>query len=175
MLVIPRMHDITFDPSLCRDRADAARREAEGAAAPDIREQWLDLARHWERLAHGVRQTSLRSAGRRVSALDESGPVRKSRTRQSSRAATPAQEKIMKEKAEPTPEDAARHILRVFVAEFNRRPFDVLLVDSFERPFAAAPWRPTDFDRGLDHARRQGWIEANGPLLTLTDLGYAAT
>ena len=76
---------------------------------------------------------------------------------------------------EPTPEDAARYILRVFVAEFNRRPLDVLLVNSFEAPFAAAPWRPADFDRGLEHARRQGWIEADGPLLTLTDRGYAAT
>jgi hypothetical protein len=170
------MQHISFDPSLCRDRADAARREAEGAAAPDIREQWLDLARHWERLSHGVRQTGIGpAAGRRASALDENGTARKTRGRPSGRAATAAPESIVKGQEEPTPEDAARHILRVFVAEFNRQASDVLLVDSFERPFAAAPWRPADFGRGLDHARRQGWIEANGPLLTLTDLGYAAT
>ncbi|MDB5406678.1 MAG: hypothetical protein JWL84_1590 [Rhodospirillales bacterium] len=167
------MQDTAFDPVLCRDRADAARREAEEAAAPDIREQWLDLARHWERLAHNVRPPDLKSAGPRGTlALEDEGALRKSRAKPNGRPATTTQDRIMQE---PTPEDAARHILRVFVAEFNRRPFDVLLVDSFEGPFAAAPWRPADFNRGLDHARRQGWIEANGPVLTLTDLGYAAT
>jgi hypothetical protein len=162
------------DPSLCRDRADAARREAEGAVAPDIREQWLDLARHWDRLAYGFREAIARPAGgRRGAAPTGNGGARKRKAKPNGHAATLAPDKALQE--EPTPEDAARYILRVFVAEFNRRPFDVLLVDRFEGPFAAAPWRPADFDRGLDHARKQGWIEANGPVLTLTHRGYAAT
>jgi hypothetical protein len=168
------MQDTGFDPNLCRVRAEAARRDAEEAVDPDIREQWLDLARQWDRLADDGRQPDAKPAdGRRAAARTGHGAVRKTKAKPIRRAATRARDKTRQE--EPTPEDAARYILRVFVAEFDRRPFDVLPVDSFEVPFAAAPWRPADFDRGLEHARRKGWIEANGPVLTLTDLGYAAT
>jgi hypothetical protein len=163
------MYDTVCDPDLCRQRAAEARREAEGAAAHDIREQWLDLARHWDRLARQGRLPPARPATPRHPGAPPGNGAGKARAASNGRrAAHPSDDG-------PTPEEAARHILRVFVAEFNRRPLDVLLVNTFERPFNAAPWRPADFDRGLDHAQRQGWIEANGPLLTLTDLGYAAT
>jgi hypothetical protein len=163
------MQDTASHSNFCRDRAEAARREAASAVAPDIREQWLDLARHWDRLAQNAEPDGERRAPPRPGKSAD----RKSNPKSNDRAPTLSQDITTEE--EPTPEAAARHILRVFVAEFNRRPFDVLLVNSFAGRFAAAPWRPADFDRGLDHARRQGWIEANGPLLTLTDLGYAAT
>jgi hypothetical protein len=167
------MHDTVRNSDFCRARADAARREAEGAVAHDIREQWLDLARHWEHLAHKAKPGGARAPDARHSVASAATTARKSPAHANAGTATLAQEATMEE--EPTPEDAARHILRVFVAAFNRRPLDVLLVNNFAGTFASAPWRPVDFDRGLDHALRQGWIETNGPVLTLTDRGYAAT
>lgn len=72
----------------------------------------------------------------------------------------------------PTPEDAARLILDVFV-RFNTRPGEGLQIGSFIRPFSTGGFRVSDFDDGAKYAEEQGWIEVkSSTFVGLTESGF---
>jgi len=72
-------------------------------------------------------------------------------------------------------EDAARHILAIFLSSGNARPGDVLPQHNVIQAFWRPPWRQADLGPALDFAKQQGWIEetANGGY-RLTNAGFAA-
>jgi hypothetical protein len=74
----------------------------------------------------------------------------------------------------PTAEDAAKHILMIFIRSGARAGY-VLPAGRVIRAFWKAPWSEDDFGPGLDFAIRQGWIERtpNGEY-RLTEAGFAA-
>jgi hypothetical protein len=74
----------------------------------------------------------------------------------------------------PTAEDAAKHILALFLRH-NSRPGDLLPLRDLSQAFEAVPWRDADLPPGVDFAAGEGWIEltASGDY-RLTDAGFAA-
>jgi hypothetical protein len=74
----------------------------------------------------------------------------------------------------PTAEDAATHILVLFLRH-NSRPGDLLPLRDISQAFETMPWRDADLPPGIDFAVGEGWIEqaANGDY-RLTDAGFAA-
>jgi hypothetical protein len=74
-----------------------------------------------------------------------------------------------------TPEQAARHILRLIVGHFHAVPGRVLKDASLFRIFASEGWGLPDYPTGRAYAVEHGWLEA--PLddsVTLTSGGYRA-
>jgi hypothetical protein len=74
----------------------------------------------------------------------------------------------------PTPEDSARHILRLIVGHFHAVPGRVLREASLLRIFASDGWDLTEFKPGRAYALEHGWLDAANETLTLTDAGYSA-
>jgi len=73
----------------------------------------------------------------------------------------------------PTPEDAARHILSIFL-QFNRRAGDVLGSHNFSGGFFEAPWRAADFQPGMEYAVKEEWVKIlSGDTYQLTDKGFS--
>ena len=58
----------------------------------------------------------------------------------------------------PTTEDAAKHILAIFLSS-GAKPGDVLPLARVIRAFSRAPWRQADIAPGLDFAIERGWID----------------
>jgi len=74
----------------------------------------------------------------------------------------------------PTQEDAARHILKVFL-EDGCRAGNVLLINSFIAEFNNHPWQASDFTTGLKYAVQQQWVEVlSDGKLELTKQGFSA-
>lgn len=73
----------------------------------------------------------------------------------------------------PTSENAARHILKVFL-ENNCRSGDVLLIGSFITKFDNPPWQTSDLKTGLEYAAQQQWVEVSSDGLKLTEQGFSA-
>lgn len=73
----------------------------------------------------------------------------------------------------PSPEDAARHIVEIFL-QHNCRAGMVLMLNSFIEPFNVAGWRSSHFNVGVKYAQQQGWVELAGDnKIRLTEAGYA--
>lgn len=74
----------------------------------------------------------------------------------------------------PTPEEAARYILSLFVDHFNSRPNHVLRTNNFLTAFSKNPWQGSDFATGMEFAAEQGWVEIlrGGSSFRLTEDGY---
>ncbi len=71
-----------------------------------------------------------------------------------------------------TDEDAARHILWLFVNKFGARRGSILLPHFFNAEFVVEPWTPDLFRGGCEYAVAQGWIEINNfGSLKLTEKG----
>jgi len=76
--------------------------------------------------------------------------------------------------SEKSPEEAAREILRILKTPENRAK-PGLMVNNFYKPFSQDGWRVADFNAGLAHARREGWVELNeGSMVRLTAAGTSA-
>ena len=58
----------------------------------------------------------------------------------------------------PTAELCARRILKLF-SEQGLRTGDVLQAGSFVAPFAKLGWTTGDFDRGIEYATDEDWLE----------------
>jgi hypothetical protein len=74
----------------------------------------------------------------------------------------------------PTPEDSARHILRLLVGHFHALPGRVLREASLVQIFASEGWDTTAFTPGRSYALEHGWLNAATDTLTLTNAGYSA-
>ncbi|WP_439834587.1 hypothetical protein [Aeromonas caviae] len=78
---------------------------------------------------------------------------------------------------EPTPEQSAREILSIFIKRFNLGPGGTLQINSFSAVWPTPGFEHSDFNTGLAHAIKQGWIEANSgsTSFTLTQAGFNAS
>jgi len=74
----------------------------------------------------------------------------------------------------PTPEDAARHILRLLVGHFHALPGRVLREASLLQIFASDGWETSAFTPGRSYALEHGWLNAATDTLTLTNAGFSA-
>jgi hypothetical protein len=73
----------------------------------------------------------------------------------------------------PTPEDAARHILSIFMQQ-RRRPGEALGQHNFASGFSTGTFRSEDFKPGMKHAIDHGWIEKDPEdNYILTEAGFA--
>ncbi len=79
----------------------------------------------------------------------------------------------MTEKIE-TPEQSARHILRLIVGHFHGMPGRVLREASLQRILSSDGWNPEGYDPGRSFALEHGWLSAATDTLTLTFAGYTA-
>lgn len=76
----------------------------------------------------------------------------------------------------PTPEESARRVLYIFVNHFSGRPGWVLRSINFEAANEKKRYlHYDDLGPGMDHAVKQGWIEAlpDGDSFRLTEAGFA--
>jgi hypothetical protein len=73
-----------------------------------------------------------------------------------------------------TPEQCARHILRLIVGHFHGQPGRVLTDASLLRIFSSDGWKAAGYQLGLLHAVEHGWVSAASDTLTLTTAGFAA-
>jgi hypothetical protein len=73
----------------------------------------------------------------------------------------------------PTPEDAARRILRLFVGHFHAGPGRVLKQATLLRDFSSDEWQAASYEAGVAYATEHHWLDAASDTLTLTSGGYA--
>ena len=75
-----------------------------------------------------------------------------------------------------TPEESAKHILRLFVGHFHATPGRVIREASLSQVFPSDGWDDTGYEPGRSYALEHGWLNAaNDTLtLTLTQAGYTA-
>ncbi len=74
----------------------------------------------------------------------------------------------------PTPEDSARHILRLIVGHFHAMPGRVLREANLLRLFSSDGWDTVEYQPGRSYALEHGWLNAAMDTLTLTSAGYTA-
>ena len=74
----------------------------------------------------------------------------------------------------PTPEDSAKHILRLIVGHFHAVPGRVLREASLLQIFSSDGWESTEYKPGRSYAVEHGWLNAATDTLTLTNAGYSA-
>jgi hypothetical protein len=74
----------------------------------------------------------------------------------------------------PTPEDSAKHILRLIVGHFHASPGRVLREASLLQIFSSDGWETTEYKPGRSYAVEHGWLNAATDTLTLTNAGYSA-
>lgn len=73
-----------------------------------------------------------------------------------------------------TPEESARHIVRLIVGHFHAVPGRVLRETSLLQIFSSDGWNPTEYQPGRAYALEHGWLNAATDTLTLTFAGYTA-
>lgn len=75
----------------------------------------------------------------------------------------------------PTPDQAAREILSIFVAHFQLRPGKVLQINNFHTVWQSRGLQSEDFKLGMEFAAENGWVEVigDGSSFRLTDAGFA--
>ena len=74
----------------------------------------------------------------------------------------------------PTPEDSAKHLLRLIVGHFHAVPGRVLRETSLLQIFSSDGWAFTEYKPGRTYAVEHGWLNAALDTLTLTNAGYSA-
>jgi hypothetical protein len=74
----------------------------------------------------------------------------------------------------PTPEDSAKHILRLVVGHFHAVPGRVLRDTSLLQIFSSDGWESTEYKPGRVYAVEHGWLSAATDTVTLTAAGYSA-
>lgn len=75
----------------------------------------------------------------------------------------------------PTPEQAARHIVRLIVGHFHAIPGRILKDESLLRIFAGEGWTLPEYDPGRAYAVEHGWLAtARADSVILTSDGYRA-
>lgn len=76
--------------------------------------------------------------------------------------------------AVPTPEEAARTILRIFTERFDARPGSVLRSNNFIATIGDFGLTAQEFNAGLAYAVKQGWIEiqSDGYSYKITEAGF---
>jgi hypothetical protein len=73
-----------------------------------------------------------------------------------------------------SPEQSARHILRLLVGHFQAMPGRVLRETSVLQIFPSEGWEATEYQPGRSYALEHGWLNAALDTLTLTSAGYSA-
>jgi hypothetical protein len=75
-----------------------------------------------------------------------------------------------------SPEESAKHILRLFVGHFHAQPGRVLREASVSQVFSSDGWDATGYPPGRSYAVEHGWLNAatDTLTLTLTHAGYTA-
>ncbi|MBF0515996.1 MAG: hypothetical protein HQK97_02600 [Nitrospirae bacterium] len=74
----------------------------------------------------------------------------------------------------PTPEDAARYILKIFKEKYGCRTGQALKFNNFMNCFNLQPWKEADLAVGMEYAVQQNWVEIlpNGVSFKLTNKGF---
>jgi hypothetical protein len=73
-----------------------------------------------------------------------------------------------------TPEQCARHILRLIVGHFHAQPGRVLSDASLLRVFSSDGWNEAGYGPGRLYATDYGWLSPACDSVTLTNAGYTA-
>jgi hypothetical protein len=73
-----------------------------------------------------------------------------------------------------SPEQSARHMLRLIVGHFQAMPGRVLREATVQQIFPSDGWQAVEYQPGRAYALEHGWLNAALDTLTLTAAGYTA-
>jgi hypothetical protein len=73
-----------------------------------------------------------------------------------------------------SPEQSARHMLRLIVGHFQAMPGRVLREATVQQIFPSDGWPSAEYQPGRAYALEHGWLNAALDTLTLTSAGYSA-